>query len=167
MIEKTQPNASRPYIPGYGIPKSKKGMLPWSHVVARMQSALNYWIGTTDPQGRPHATPIWGVWLDETFFFDGSPQTRRGRNLAANPGIVVHLEDGSNVVILQGEAHQLFGAPLELRQKLSEAYSAKYKALGYAPPPETWAEGGLYRVTLQRAFAWTHFPKDTTRWKFE
>ena len=34
------PRPSRPHIPGYGIPKTVEGTLPWSHVVNRMLSAL-------------------------------------------------------------------------------------------------------------------------------
>jgi len=160
------PEPSRPYIPGYGVPKTVEGTLPWSHVAGRMEAALNYWIGTTDPEGRPHATPIWGVWVDGTLFFDGSPQTRRGRNLAANPAVVVHLENGSDVVILQGEAHEIRGPELDLAVRLAAAYGKKYAAMGYEPAPDTWKSGGLYRVEPRLAFAWTQFPKDATRWRF-
>lgn len=161
------PKSSRPYVPGYGIPKSKKGMLKWGHVSERMGNARNYWIGTTDSEGRPHATPVWGAWLDETLYFDGSPQTRRGRNLAANPAIVVHLESGSEVVILQGEAHQIRATDREFAIRLAAAYAAKYVDFGYAPSPDTWNNGGLYRVRPRVVFAWTKFPKDATRWSFE
>ena len=161
-----RPYASRPQVPGYGIPKGNKGMLPWKHVQERMAQAMTYWIGTTGPDGRPYATPVWGVWLDETLYFDGSPGTRRGRNIAANPAVVVHLEDGMNPVILHGDAHEIRGAELALRVRLSEAYSAKYTGLGYAPGPDTWKEGGLYSVQPRVAFAWTKFPKDATRWRW-
>jgi hypothetical protein len=161
------PKADRPHIPQYGIPETEEGMLPWNHVAERMLSAMNYWIATTDLQGRPHATPVWGVWLDETLYFDGGPHTRRGRNLAANPAVTVHLESGSDVVILQGEANQIHGIQPELAQRLAAAYTAKYKEHGYSPQPDIWNEGGIYRVTLRKAFAWTQFPTDTTRWRFD
>lgn len=161
------PRASRPHIPDYGIPQSDEGLLPWSHVEERVAESLNYWIGTVDEHGRPHATPVWGVWLEGALYFDGSPQTRRGRNLAANPAVVVHLEDGTRPVILQGEAEEIHAAPLELRRKLAAAYAAKYRVHGYAPGPETWESGGLYLVRVRKAFAWTEFPRDATRWNFE
>jgi hypothetical protein len=173
MMSKKQPGASielqpgRPHIPGYGIPESEEGMLPWSHVCQRMENARNYWIGTTSPAGQPHATPVWGVWLDETLYFDGSPQTRRGRNLAANPGVVVHLESGNDVVILKGEAHQIEKPDRTLTTRLATAYTAKYAALGYEPTPDTWDNGGLYVLQPRVVFAWTSFPKDATRWLFE
>ena len=142
-------------------------MLPWSHVSERMQAAHNYWIATTSPGGRPHATPVWGVWVDETFYFDGSPKTRRGRDLAANPAVAVHLENGTDVVILEGEAHQVHHPDRALTTRLAAAYSAKYAALGYEPGPDSWDSGGLYRLRPRLAFAWTQFPTDATRWRFD
>ena len=101
--------ASRPYSPGaeYGMPKSKRGLLPWQHVSERMAAARYYWISTVDPDGRPHATPVDGLWLDDLLYFGGSPTTRRNRNLALNPATCVHLESGIDVVILHGDAHPL------------------------------------------------------------
>jgi nitroimidazol reductase NimA-like FMN-containing flavoprotein (pyridoxamine 5'-phosphate oxidase superfamily) len=163
----TTAKVGRPYIPDYGIPETLEGILSWDYVDRRMQEAINYWIATVDPEGRPHATPVWGVWLDGSLYFDGSPKTRRGRNLAANPNVTVHLEDGSKAVILQGEAREIKAPPLALRQKLSEAYARKYAGMGYEPGPETWESGGVYAVQVRQAFAWTDFPKDCTRWQFE
>ncbi len=79
-------------------------MQTWSWAVERLESALNYWFSTTRPDGRPHAMPAWAVWVDHALYFDGSPETRRSRNLAVNPAIAVHLESGDQVVILEGEA---------------------------------------------------------------
>lgn len=162
-----QPDPSRPHVPGYGIPGTEEGMLPWSYVQERMQAALNYWISTANAKGQPHATPVWGVWVEDTLYFDGSPKTRRGREMAANPLVSVHLEDGSQVVILEGKVHELKQSPLELRQKVAAEYTAKYSQRGYSPDPGTWEQGGLYAFHPQLVFAWTQFPQDTTRWQFE
>jgi hypothetical protein len=156
----------RPYIPEYGIPETLEGTLPWSHAAERMQTSINYWIATVDEANRPHATPVWGVWLEDTLFFDGSPQTRRGRNLTANPAVTVHLESGSDVVILQGNAIEIKDVQPEFAQRLAATYTAKYAEMGYSPTPDTWNGGGLYRLAIHKAFAWTKFPDDTTRWRF-
>jgi hypothetical protein len=161
------PRADRPYVEGYGIPETEEGMLPWSHVEKRMAAALTYWISTVDEQNRPHATPVWGVWMDGTLFFDGSPSTRRGRNLAENTAVAVHLESGTDVVIVHGEALQIKEPDLALAGRLAAAYTAKYREMGYSPAVDTWKDGGLWRVTPSAAYAWTQFPKDATRWKFE
>ena len=68
---------------GYGVPETDEGLLDWSWAVTRLESALNYWFATTRSDGRPHAMPAWAVWLDGALYFEGSPMTRRARNLAA------------------------------------------------------------------------------------
>ncbi len=162
-----EPVADRPYIPEYGVPESEEGMLPWSYVQDQMKAAINYWVCTTSLEsGRPHATPVWGIWMENMLYFDGSPQTRRGRDMARNPEIAVHLEDGLQPVMLEGQAFELKRSGLELRQQLSEAYCAKYGTLDYSPDADTWENGGLYVFYPRVVYAWTKFPTDATRWRF-
>lgn len=161
-----QPETGRPLLPkDYGVPDSDEGVLPWSWAVERLERAANYWFSTTRPDGRPHAMPAWAVWLDGSIYFDGSPETRRGRNLAQNPAIVIHLDSGDEVVVLEGEAH-LTGKPeRELAERLAAALGAKYGPK-YVPEPDTWDQGGLYRLHLKVAFGWSEFPTTMTRWRF-
>lgn len=151
---------SRPHIPGYGVPQEEEGMLPWSHVVERMAAARNYWISTTRPDGRPHATPVWGVWVDGTFYFGGGPDTRRSRNLAQNPHVAVHLESGDEVVIIEGVTEQYTeqNTPAERLARIDDAYEAKYRMRHGVP---VWA------VRPQVVFAWTAYPTTVTRWRFD
>jgi hypothetical protein len=161
-----EPVAGRPHVPGYGIPEHDEGLLPWSHAVARLEQARNYWVATTRPDGRPHAVPVWGVFVANAIYFDGGPETRHNRNLAHNPHVVVHLESGDDVVIVEGTVEPVAPAPdSALAGALAAAYAAKY-APDYQPPAGQWKDGGLYRVRPTVAFAWTRFPADTTRWRF-
>ena len=157
----------RPRFPeGYGIPEHNEGLLPWNFIEERMSAAKNYWITTATRKGKPAATPVWGAWLEGKLYFDGSPATRRGRNISNNPKVIVHLESGDEVVILEGEAVILKSAPdRDLAQILSKAYTAKYGPLGYAPGPESWDRGGLFVFTPRIAMAWAKFPQDVTRWE--
>src|SRR5205807_9149803 len=99
-----EPQRSRPLLPtDYGVPDVEEGMVSWSWAVERLEQARNYWFSTTRPDGRPHAMPAWAVRVDGALYFDGSPETRRARNLALNPAIPVHLESGDQGVILEGE----------------------------------------------------------------
>ncbi|MGH2522181.1 MAG: pyridoxamine 5'-phosphate oxidase family protein [Anaerolineales bacterium] len=158
------PVASRPHIPAiYGVPKSKTELLPWSHVAERMAQAQHYWICTVSPDGRPHATPVDGLWLDDQLYFGGSPQTRRQRNLAANPAVCVHLTGGADVVILHGEAHELRPPERALTLRLAQASVEKY---GYGPTPEEYEANGVYVFRPWVVFAWAQFPRDATRWRF-
>lgn len=158
---------SRPFIEGYGVPVSEEGMLPWSHVQMRMTQAFNYWVCTANANGQPHVTPVWGVWVDDAFYFDGSPKTRRGRDLANNAQVAVHLEDGMNVVILEGEARAMGKPEASLAARVASGYRAKYADKGYAPEPSQWDNGGLYEFKPRLAFAWTKFPDDMTRWRLD
>jgi hypothetical protein len=152
---------------GYGIPDNDEGLLPWVWAVERLETARNYWFSTTRPDGRPHAMPAWAVWLDGELFFEGSPQTRRARNLAVSPAIVVHLESGDEVVILEGEAREVGKPERALAERLAAAFTDKYASThDYRPTPEQWDGGGLWAMRPRVAFGWSKFPSDTTRWRF-
>jgi nitroimidazol reductase NimA-like FMN-containing flavoprotein (pyridoxamine 5'-phosphate oxidase superfamily) len=162
VSEVLEPKASRPqFPPEYGVSKSPKGLLPWSHVTERLMKAVHYWICTVSPDGRPHATPVDGLWLDDRLYFGGSPQTRRQRNLAANPAVCVHLESGADVVILHGDA-RAHRPDRDLAKRLAEASTRKY---GYGPKPEEYETSGVHVFRPRVVFAWTNLPKDATRWQ--
>jgi hypothetical protein len=97
---------SRPYVPGYGVPASGRGMLSWDHVEERMTVARNYWVSTVRSDGRPHLSPVWGVWVDGAFYFGSGPKTRKVRNLSENPHVALHPE-GDDVVIVEGVAERI------------------------------------------------------------
>lgn len=147
---------TRPYVEdSYGIPADDAGMLDWEHVSARMAPARNYWLSTVTPDGRPHAMPVWGVWLDDFIHFGGGRGTRKAKNLARNPRVSIHLEDGWDVVIIEGVAEEVLDEALQVR--LDDAYEEKY-GIRHGTP--------VWRVSPKRVFAWTDFPVDTTRWVF-
>ena len=75
--------------------------------MAKLTDARNYWVATTRPDGRPHVVPVWGLWMDGAFYFGTEAESRKGRNLATNPHIVVHLESGDDAVIIEGQAQRV------------------------------------------------------------
>lgn len=151
------PTASRPSVPGYGVPTTLKGVLEWSHAVERLVSARNYWVCTTDADDRPHAVPVWGVWVDDTLCCGGG-EVRWTRNLAANPNIAVHLESGDDVVIIEGQAELITDAAHPLVTAMREANQAKYGMDGGTP---------FWSVRPRVAYAWSKFPDNVTRWQFD
>jgi len=158
----SNPTVSRPKIPAeYGIPKNDKGLLPWSHVTDRMTQAMHYWICTVGTDGRPHVTPVDGLWFDDKLYFSGSAQTRRNRNLAANPAVSIHLDSSDDVVILHGDAN-LHIPDHALALKLTQGSAEKY---GYGPSPEDYEKMGIYIFHPRVVFAWKQFPNDVTRWE--
>lgn len=157
----------RPDMPaGYGLApmNAENDLIAWTSVEEKLRTSRNYWIGSTRPDGRPHAMPVWGVWSEGAFFFSTDPESRKGRNLAANPGIVVHLESGDDAIILEGRV-SIVTEP-QLLNKADQAYFAKYQ---FHLSGEEAASGLVYRLKPKVVFAWLEatFPTSATRWKFE
>ena len=160
----------RPEMPeGYGVVESGP-LLDWKTVETRLVESLHYWLSTTRPDGRPHVVPRWGVWVDERFFYDGSPQTRHARNLEVNPNCALHLENGVAATILEGVSTAPNPVIGELGTRLSAELKRKYGSMGYAPGPDAWSgedAGGLRVFAPTSAIAWSQFPTDLTRFAFD
>jgi nitroimidazol reductase NimA-like FMN-containing flavoprotein (pyridoxamine 5'-phosphate oxidase superfamily) len=159
------PVAERPNFPGYGIEQQPDGMLTWEWVSEQMAASRNYWICTTRPDGRPHAAPVWGIWLDETLYFGSGPDSVKARNLRGNPAVVVHLESGDDCVIFEGVIEPVVNPDRAWFERFADAYEAKYG--GFRPEyPDT---EGTYRLRPHIAFAWIEkdYPKTATRWRFD
>ena len=160
----------RPLMPeGYGV-KDDGPFLEWEEVAARLVDATEYWLASTRPDGRPHVIPRWGVWLDNQFWYDGSPLTRHVQNVDSNPACALHLESGTTVTIVEGISEASRPIVGELGERLAAEYSRKYKDQGYAPTPDSWSDevaGGMRVLTPNKAIAWSQFPTDLTRFAFD
>ena len=120
--------------------------LPWKWATERLTRARNYWIATTRQEGQPHSRPVWGVWLDDAFYF--STGSLAAQNLAANPAITVHLESGSEVVIIEGAAEMVGDAGL--MEQVVSLYNSKYN---WDMDPND-LPGPFYAVRPLVAFGW-------------
>ena len=128
----------------------------------RLRESRNYWIATARPDASPHAMPVWGVMLDETVYFGTSASSRKGRNLAGDPRVVVHTESGDECVILEGVVDTI-----ALDDRIADAYEAKYET--YRPDPAK-TEGELwFRIRPHVAWAWreAEYTKTATRFTFD
>lgn len=161
----SEPRADRPHVPGYGIPESTDGLLDWAWAVQRLDAAIVYSLATTGADGAPHMVPIWGAWVAGRWYVEGGP-TRWQRNLRENPKMAIKVEIGDEVVIVEGTAAELAAPPNPLSEAILAGY-AKYKvATGYEASAAHWAEGGLWELRPVKAFAWSTFPTDMTRFRF-
>ena len=102
------------------------------------RGARNYWIATVGP----HASPVWGLWQDGGLLFSCAAGSRKARDLARDPRLVVHLESGDDVVIVEGSAEPVIATEDDVT-----AYHRKYD---YRPDPGE----GWYRVESRRVLAW-------------
>ena len=154
-----EPVAERPYIahPEYGIPQTVERLLAWSAVVERLEKEHNLWVCTSAPEGRPHARPVWSVFVDGAICFGGGPLTRWSRNLEANPYASVHLESGSRVVMAEGTVERITDPGDARLSAIDDAYEAKYE-MRHGPP--------IWVLRPRVVIAWTEFPADATRFRF-
>jgi Pyridoxamine 5'-phosphate oxidase len=150
-----EPVASRPHIPGYGIPESLEGLLSWSDVEKNLQAASSYWLVTVAVDGSPHSRPVDGIWLDGLLYFAGC-ETKWSSNLRGNSRAEVHLENTQQVVILKGRVEWV-SASAPGMERVIEAGKKKYR-------DEYRGDRWAFRPNV--AFAWRDFPVDATRWRF-
>ncbi len=159
---------SRPALAkGYGVNLDDEGMLSLDWVREQLEKSRNYWISSTQSNGRPHACPVWGVWLDDDLLCFGTSRTsRKGKNLAANPSVVVHTESGDDVVILEGIVVEL--TDRDLLRKYADTYDAKY-AIRPEIDQNADSDGVTYVLQPDDVLAWMEhdFLKTPTRWRFE
>ena len=146
------PPGSRPHMPGYGVPTSEKGLLPWTHVLTRLESAAHYWLATASRSGRPRARPVDGVVVDGTLYFSGG-EVGWVKDLRENPRVSVHLESADDVVILEGRVEWV-EAPPELIERVNEVSRQTHG----------WDTMPGWRLRPDVVYAWTNLGQDATRW---
>ena len=144
--------------PEYGAPSKK---LAWAEVQERLAAAAHVWLATVRPDGRPHTVPVDGLWLDGGYWFGGSSETVKHRNLLLDGRATVHLGDGDAAFIVEGIA-ELVRPDGPTVEALIRASKQKY---GYAPPADAYA-GGVWRLRPSKVMAWTSLPVDATRFRF-
>jgi hypothetical protein len=134
-----------------------------------------FFIGTIGPHGRPHAAGAGALWLDGDLYFVSGPETRKSRNLAANPACTVSASLAGIDIVIEGDAARVTdsatlervaahyrenGWPAEVD---GDAFTAPYSAPSAGPPP--WH---LYEVAYHTVFGVaTTEPNGATRWRFE
>ena len=146
-----------------GYEQSGERLLPWAFAEERLDAAENYWLATSRRSGAPHVTPVWGTWHLGSPYFTGIPTAAWARNVARSPSAAVHLESGTEVVIVEGVVEDLpsiddpaLAGPIVAR------WQEKYTRL--VPDP---VADGMYRLRARTVRAWTRFPADATRWTFD
>ena len=124
-MKKRNPRATRPTMPGYGLPKSKKGLLPWKWAEDRLKKSKQFVIATVRPDRRPHVMVIWALWLNGKLYFSTGSKSRKAQNLKKNPNCVICTEDAAEAVILEGTV--LAERNIATIREFLRLYEKKYK----------------------------------------
>ena len=153
--------------------------LPWSRPLDLLKTELvrpetPVFLGTTDPDGRPHSNGIGVAWHDGTLYFTSGPGTRKARNLRGNPACTLSLRLTGIDLVLDGEAtivddaatlekvagvYRDGGWPAQVE---GDSLTAPFSAPSAGPPP--WY---LYRFEFHSAVGVaTAEPYGATRWRF-
>jgi hypothetical protein len=140
--------------------------LDWEGVAARLRDAPNYWVVTVAPDGRPHARPVDGVWVDGCLAFGGSPGARWVRNLQADLAASAHLPSGDDPVIVEGIAEYVDDPGHPLADRVASANRAKYPQYVDPRVPHAFQPFWMLRARVVYAWSLAGFPKRATRWTF-
>jgi hypothetical protein len=160
----------------YGSPP-----LPWSRPRDLLAAGeppssppRTFFLGTSRPDGRPHAAGVGAVWSDGELYFTSGPGTQKSRNLAANPACTISVKLEGIDLVMEGKASRVTdratlerlagvfragGWPAEVD---GDAFTAPFSAPSAGPPP--WH---LYRLELHTAVGVAAAePYGATRWRF-
>lgn len=105
--------------------------------------------------------PIWGVWVNSVFVFSTGRESRKAKNLAANPRCVVCNEVSKEAVIVQGEAKEV--TDQKQIKEFGRPYQRKYKPWKLDP-----SLGPIFLVRPRTVFAMYEkkFADAATKWEF-
>jgi hypothetical protein len=156
-------------MPDYGVETTDWEPLPWAWAAERLGGARNYWVVTVSAACRPHAMPVWGVWDDDElrFAFSCGPRSRKAKNLAANPQVVVASEDTVECFSVEGRAHRV---DIDRQGVWITRYLDKYTPMAPELSGDFLRQNLLFEVVPERVLAIIEreeeFAARATRWRF-
>ena len=161
------PKTTRPNIPGYGPPDSKKGLFPRKWAEDRLKVSRQFWIATTRPDGRSHVMIVWALWMDGLLYFSTGRDSRKARNLARNPNSTMCTDNAAEGVILEGEVET--ERDVRRIREFIRLYEKKYKyKLGKMGERMLALEDPVFFLRAKTGFGlWEKkFNTSATKWVF-
>lgn len=164
-----EPSVERPHMPDYGVDTTEWEGLPWSWAADRLMSNRNFWVVTASRDGRPHALPVWGVWHEgeHRFAFSCGPRSRKATNVAANPHVVVAIDNTVECVSVEGKGTGVEG---DRAGTWIDRYLDKYSAEAPDLSADFLRANRIVEVHPDRAFGIIEradvFASRATRWRF-
>jgi nitroimidazol reductase NimA-like FMN-containing flavoprotein (pyridoxamine 5'-phosphate oxidase superfamily) len=181
MASVTQEPATEKNLDGYDAP-----LIPWSKVQATLEGNIpqapdtggpnrhTFWLATVRPDGRPHVMPFGGFWQDGKVYIVTGKGSRKGRNMADNPNVVVTVATHPFDLVIEGRATRVTD-PTQVARLAKVAADDGWPA--EARGDEVWAEFSapsagappwhVYEVVPETVFALgAAEPYGATRFRF-
>jgi len=147
---------------------------PWAEVTDVLDRAELYWLSTVRADGRPHVTPLIGVWHDGAMHFTTGPREQKHRNLEHSPKVA--LTTGTNTwaagldVVVEGAAVRVTDTP-EL-QRIADAIEAKYGGVWHFDVGDgVFGDGertaAAFRIEAAKVMAFAKDPHGHTTFRFD
>jgi hypothetical protein len=125
-------------------------------------NARTTWLTTLNDDGSPHVTAVGAIWLEDTFWFQTGPNTRKARNVERDPRCSIAVSTRDADVVVEGDAARVTDAAAVARvaQAWAEGgwpaepdpsgsgITAPFNAPSQGPPP--W---NVYRIEPRSATA--------------
>lgn len=147
---------------------------PWAEVTDVLDLAELYWLSTVRADGRPHVTPLIGVWHEGAMHFTTGPGEQKYRNLEHSPKVA--LTTGNNTwaagldVVVEGAAVQVTDNA-EL-QRIADAIEAKYGSVWHFDVGDgVFGDGervaAVFRIEAAKVMAFAKDPHGHTTFRFD
>lgn len=120
---------------------------PASAVLDRLARDRNVWLCTLRPDGSPHVTPVWFVFLRDRWWIGTDDGAVKVRNVRRDPRVSLALEDGWAPVVAEGEARVHEG---RFPADVVAAFAAKYDGWDVTAPYRAGAGRALLEVPVRR-----------------
>jgi nitroimidazol reductase NimA-like FMN-containing flavoprotein (pyridoxamine 5'-phosphate oxidase superfamily) len=151
------------------------GPTPWSDTRRALEQAELYWLTTVRADGRPHVTPLIGVFHDGAAHFCTGPREQKARNLEHSDRVA--MTTGTNTwaagldVVVEGRAVRL--GDDDVLQGVADAIEAKYGDFWHFDVADGGFHGGggadvayVFRVQADKIMAFAKDPHGQTSYRF-
>ena len=147
---------------------------PWEDAARILEQAELYWLTTVRADGRPHVTPLVGVFHDGAVHFCTGLEEQKARNLEHHRELAVTTghntwAEGTDVVV-EGTAVRIEDdATL---QRLADAWAAKYPGSWEFSVgdgvflPEGGGDAAVFRIEADKVLAFAKDPHGQTTYRF-
>jgi general stress protein 26 len=150
------------------------GPTPWSDAERVLEQAELYWLTTVRADGRPHVTPLIGVFVGGAVHFCTGLREQKARNLEHDDRVA--LTTGNNTwargldVVVEGTAVRVVDRAT--LQRLADAYEAKYgSAWHFEVGDGVFGEGedaaAVFRIEPAKVLAFAKEPHGQTTYRFD